>query len=1448
MIRSILANDLLAQYPYECSQKEIEIISHSGSSTLILGRSGTGKTTCLIFKLLGRLYASSSISDSRPHRQLLLTRSERLAVHLNSYVAGLMRSLSVRDSDHIDSGILSQTLPRDLFQLRDDSFPIICTYDQFLLFVMRTLSLGEERSLPQEEDKLDSTEAFEETGMDGIEETEMDGIEEADDLDIELAPIEHEGTPEDSNSALDWSQIEKIQAQNLLDKYATKRHVDFYTFRLEYWPKLAALLKDKRITPELVFAEIMGVIKGSQSSSNTLRPLSRQEYLELNHRAAPNFNTESERSTVYDAFNKYQTLKTLANAFDGVDQVIDILRLIRQNKMLQDAFGAAFDEIFVDEVQDLRALDIKLLFTLLPNGRGFYFAGDTAQTISHDSHFRFQDLKSLFFDHFGAAARAVGQLQFAQPTLFTLAQNFRSHQGIVSLAATIMHMLWNGFPEMVDKLEPEIGVQGGPSPIFFLGCDAQTLLSRPSDPQITNKRLKSTGTQKEPEIHKVLLDFGAEQVILVRDEQTKASLEEQVEDTALVLTIVQCKGMEFDDVLLWNFFTDSAFPTGWRRVGALKNRSDDFDSRKYAAMCSELKLFYVSLTRARFRLSIIEADDTLALQVADILNRTAESRLVEVIRSSSQDFLQKLLSLRTTTKDPTYWSALGNQLLVNRSYAEAHKCFRIAKDKRGQSLAGAFLAEKQAISEEINGRKFLAESLFRQAGDAFMQLEQCRDASRIYERLGEPAIAAELLVEVGDFEDAARLFERAGHYGAASRNYDLSQNYDAARALRSGALIEQLVSYIRRNQSFMSSQSFKRHSIFCVRLLKLGQLQQKLCEPVIGLLGSLEEKEKWFVNYNMHRELIGLYELQSNWCKLFLLYYKSGNLFKALNTLQRVPDLHDLSADILDKAGRAMDHWSVGAIDDSQRNISSISSGLLQRLRSFGPRRFPRLKEWSSVFKHVAQHKRAPAVNDLDLDDDSLVKSYLHFHQVFSREGIESSPDIPSLPQSALIAMLSIAKELDPSALSSDSVVLLIAGIVVVDRLSDKIIALPWCKVPNLSKRRISDYPRIAAEWFLDQVTNGFLAFDSRAQVLWSAKWPSQCKNFLAIGICRKLQTNECHYNHRRLTPGDCDDKVSELRLICSLLGRFRVLYTKRIMNEDFNESFLRIRRRWLEKLIRTLTFVSSADCSSKSTAHARFVLSIDLRDMKGTNAPIVPSELESLFFHKIGRDWLEINNVSAVLEQMQLAELLKPPVRIRFRHALNAQLRYLEYQEQKAILRLMRPLENELTSPSPTKLRDNLRAFNGRFLALHIGEVMVFHAFTNLFERFVAYLVLKIQGHSVVLMPQSWIDLHLPEFSHFWSCDSPTFKSSDDIEIYRECLASIVEGFTRMLASLDPTTYPDLSAGFKLGRSTYQPRILHRRNTELLTLALINLAQSSSGSRWYQELTNRVSEVSIII
>lgn len=84
LLGSLLSN-LTFDVPFELSPEELRIVSHFTTSTLILGRSGTGKTTCLVFKLLAQFQARSLISEEEPIRQACIP-STMFAAYLTCFV------------------------------------------------------------------------------------------------------------------------------------------------------------------------------------------------------------------------------------------------------------------------------------------------------------------------------------------------------------------------------------------------------------------------------------------------------------------------------------------------------------------------------------------------------------------------------------------------------------------------------------------------------------------------------------------------------------------------------------------------------------------------------------------------------------------------------------------------------------------------------------------------------------------------------------------------------------------------------------------------------------------------------------------------------------------------------------------------------------------------------------------------------------------------------------------------------------------------------------------------------------------------------------------------------------------------------------------------------------------------------------------------------------------
>jgi len=61
------------------------------------------------------------------------------------------------------------------------------------------------------------------------------------------------------------------------------------------------------------------------------------------------------------------------------------------------------------------------------------------------------------------------------PKAFALAINYRSHRGIVNCAHSVIRLLIDLWPDSIDVLDQEQGSEDGPKPIFFTGCDLESV-------------------------------------------------------------------------------------------------------------------------------------------------------------------------------------------------------------------------------------------------------------------------------------------------------------------------------------------------------------------------------------------------------------------------------------------------------------------------------------------------------------------------------------------------------------------------------------------------------------------------------------------------------------------------------------------------------------------------------------------------------------------------------------------------------------------------------------------------------------------------------------------------------------------------------------------------------------------------------------------------------------
>lgn len=323
------------------------------------------------------------------------------------------------------------------------------------------------------------------------------------------------------------SEVSKFLGAQLVFQ---NKQVNYEKFHNSYWPHFNSLWT-RRLDPSTVFVQIISHIKGGLSADlSTGGKIQREDYINLSERRQSLLNTE-QRERIYDIFLEYEREKLLKGEFDLSDFVIDLHRRLSSYGFP----GNKIDFVYIDEVQDLTMRQISLFKYVCRNVlEGFVFAGDTAQTIAKGVDFRFQDIRSLFYNEFLSEvlheSKRSGKKEPAVSEIFHLNQNFRTHNAILRLSQSVVDLVYHFFPWSIDILKPEMSMIYGETPVILDSGDNNAIV---------------TIFGNSENVGKSGIGFGAEQAIIVRDDNEKQKVISSVEKQALVLTIIECKGLEF---------------------------------------------------------------------------------------------------------------------------------------------------------------------------------------------------------------------------------------------------------------------------------------------------------------------------------------------------------------------------------------------------------------------------------------------------------------------------------------------------------------------------------------------------------------------------------------------------------------------------------------------------------------------------------------------------------------------------------------------------------------------------------------------------------------------------------------------------------------------------------------------------------------------------------------
>ncbi|KAF8244421.1 hypothetical protein K440DRAFT_663457 [Wilcoxina mikolae CBS 423.85] len=1382
---SFLSKSLTAEFPFHTSPEEKAVIKHDQSGTLIMGRSGTGKTTCLVQKLLRNCASSRSVIGQPQLRQILLTRSKFLAEKLKIYTKRLVdsqlsKTISVQgqlNPHEFSLGEESVMDSKTIFTLDVEDFPLVLTFDTLLRVLENTVVHANRQNF----------------------------------------------------------RVEKTRHLSQAEKSGQYRRraqtVDYTLFRSEYWKQFPTNLT-KSHEPGLVFSEFMGVIKGSAVTESDLGSLSRDEYLQLSRKKAPTFPSE-QRDVVYDLYLLYEKQKKRNGDKDGIDRVVSLLKFLHSDTELRRVIGGYFEELYVDEVQDQRCLDLILLLKLIKNPRGIHFAGDTAQCISKDSTFRFADVKNLFYEQFAPLASATDDKELAVPMMFKLTKNFRSHQGIIALASFVMKLLYTGFPQSVDKMEEERGQYSGSIPTLFVGFGAQILASR------------LVGLT---DVYGNVADFGAEQVILVRDDAVKEKVKSEIGELALVLTILDSKGMEFDDVFLLDFFSSSPCPSALRKLQNILNSSaQQTDTSRNGLLCSELKHLYVAITRPRNQLWIFESSPEIVGPVAKLLVERQDP-LIEVVGKDHPELREKLKMLKpATSSDPKKYSEMGYQLLQRGNFKDAHFCFRKAKDERGQTISKAHLSmeEGRGYRANDNTEKFL--KLFGQAVQLFRDAEQFGNAAFCLEEMNRLEEAGDIWVGIGRHDKAAPLYMQSQAWRKASSSYDIMESYgDAAAALRQGELFDELLRYLTENRERLDSSQTAAYGKLCAILLTQGRISTRLQELIIDLLGNDSEKEDFFRKCKLTRPLVNM----------LVEKFEYGKAFRELLLNRNPKEALDLALNHLGDDSSIQTHEVIVLLNymeyrkllarlfrlsefETEARIPNMFTGLPWNVSNA-------MREWHSLSTSLQTRNLGDVFSELKdgFHKDLLaITIALHWRKLELLEHTQSINDLRPIVH-ALNRAVGIwsSVRLDDQELPLELAVAVgafalhgRADILLLDYApfrEDKLF-VKWIDVTTRTRTGL-----------LLQMIPLYDELHEFARPLWLAQAKGLCARYIdygwfpgvlefdhntnfATGLC------EQHDWHRKLTSDECRSRIQDLKTISSLLCSFQIIYYRK--PEEFNAfgaEYLGRRRFWLENLLGEITFRSAIehDCAAITETFS------SLTTGEAEHA-VISCGLEELLFYRLkkGSERRLRSDLSSIFEQIQLSEGLGLRVATHFREYVQRDMKFLNQRlsgqnHQLQIYYVITYLQRALgfaKLKDATRFRMNLREGLAALKGLVGNDFSNFHSILTVFERLTTYLYFWVCPAAFVL-PLSWIKLHIPAL-----IDDPTtlVAQEGDKIIYGECLIKLLQSFIGLLRYLDK-----LRGNFRYtfgyvkiqGVTSKDPSFapgIQERNRNLLVISLINLA-----------------------
>ena len=318
-----------------------------------------------------------------------------------------------------------------------------------------------------------------------------------------------------------------------------------------------------------LFEEFRGVLTGAVSDSGVL---SRADYLALGVKQS--IFVDTERDKVYDLFERWCKYLESADLYDA-----NLLAHAYQKKSLP-----TYDFVVVDEVQDFTNVQLWLVLQCLRHAGDFLLCGDANQIV-HPNFFSWSKLKSLFFENRGLAGSGE--------TLAILHANYRNSPLVTAVANRILKLKHARFGSVDRESNHLVTSQGEQAGELVMLEDSATVRA-----DLDARTGRSTRYAV---------------IVMHNDDKVEAA---RVFSTPLVFSIQEAKGLEYENIILFNLVNgeEKAFRDISTGVDAAQLDTDSLDyARAKDKSDKSLEIYkfyinslYVAVTRAVKSLYIVE--------------------------------------------------------------------------------------------------------------------------------------------------------------------------------------------------------------------------------------------------------------------------------------------------------------------------------------------------------------------------------------------------------------------------------------------------------------------------------------------------------------------------------------------------------------------------------------------------------------------------------------------------------------------------------------------------------------------------------------------------------------------------------------------------------------------------------------------------------------------------